>query len=73
MTLLEQFDELRVEAWVRHRFGALSFADATRRIEDWYQRGFVHYSDVATRSSRLARVAPGAPAESRPRAVRGAA
>lgn len=33
-------------------------AQADSILTDWYERGYVHYSDVQTHSSHLRRVAP---------------
>lgn len=36
-------------------------AEAARRIEDWFRRGYVMYSDVATRSTHLLPAIEGRP------------
>ncbi|GAB4258495.1 MAG: hypothetical protein Kow0092_06150 [Deferrisomatales bacterium] len=44
----------------------LDRAEASRRIEEWYRRGYIMFSDVHTRSTHLRRVSGPPPEAERP-------
>ena len=46
---------MRNQAMIAAALVTITAAEAKRRIEDWFQRGYVFFSDVKTQSTHLIR------------------